>query len=106
MADGDSYELPRFGEAYDLERWSDGTTDSSGDLVWHNYYPEDSDWQNVTHVTLNFDPNGEGDYRNYNIDPDKPLDVWDSYDPDSPDPYYYDLDDLAGEAYDYYGFSY
>lgn len=106
MAFDDSYELPRFGEAYDLERWSDGETDAAGNLVWNNYYPEQDDWERITHVTLNFDPNGEGDYRNAVIDPDKPLSPWDTYDPDNPDPDYYDLDDLAGEMFEAYGFSY
>lgn len=88
--------MATYGEDYDLERWTDGARDSdSGNLIWHSTIPSNDTWERVTMVTLNFDPNGEGDFRNYHISPDEPLDVWD---PDSTDPYHYDLDDLADNA--------
>lgn len=101
-------DVPVFGSDYDLERWSTGERDAEGHMVWvDDRLPNNDEWADIRMVTLNFDPGapeGEGDYRNYPVHPDRPLDPYGSYDPD--DPYYYDLDDLAADAFDVYGFTY
>ena len=101
MPNHDRDELPIFGDNYDLERWSTGEHDAEGHLVWHHTLPNNDDWERITDVTLNFDPTGEGDFRNYKIDPDRPLDPY-GLDLDNPD--HYDLDDLAYQAFIDYGF--
>jgi hypothetical protein len=88
-----------WGEDYDVERWSRGGRDNEGHLIWYHHIPDDREQTEIRIVTLNFEPGspgGEGDYRNYYVPEDRPLDPWHSAsDPNSP---YYDLDDLATNA--------
>lgn len=100
-----------FGVDYDLERWTDGSRDKKGNLIWNDTLPSNRDWDRVRMVTFNFDPNapeGEGVYRNVHISPDRPLDPYGSNQPGYRGPhkggrygpdFYYDLDDLATEVY-------
>lgn len=96
---------PRFGDDYDLERYSFGERDSAGHIVWNYNYPDAGDWHHIRIVTINMDPRGSGDYRNYRIHPDRPLDPWGIPEPER-GPHHYDLDDLAGNALDSYGIDY
>lgn len=93
--------LPVFGHDYDLERWSTGARDTSNNLIWHTELPSNNDWASIRIVTMNFDPDGEGDFRNYHISPDRPLDVYGMEGED-----HYDLDDLALQAFLSYGFEF
>lgn len=101
-------ELLHFGIDYGIERWTDGSRDEGGNLIWHHDLPSNSDWDRVTMVTLDFDPKGEGNFRNIPISGDRPLDPYGSDNPDYQGPhkggrygpeYYYDLDDLASNFY-------
>lgn len=107
MADDRDWLLRLF-EDYDLERWTDGSRDAKGRLIWHDDLPRNRDWDHITMVTVNYDPEGEGNFRNIPISPDRPLDPFGSNDPQYRGPhkggrygldYYYDLDDLATNFY-------
>lgn len=107
MAD-DREDMLHLFENYDLERWSDGSRDESGDLIWHHRYPNNDEWDNIVWVTVNYDVNGEGHYRNIPIAPERPLDPYGSNHPNYQGPhkggrygpdYYYDLDDLVTNFY-------
>lgn len=96
--------VPHFGDDYDLARFSTGERDEAGHLIWHERLPMNDEWQHITMVTIDMDPHGEGMMRNFPINPDRPLDVYGTFDPDDPDSrYYYDLDDLVGDEMDRYG---
>jgi hypothetical protein len=99
--------LPEWGTDYDLERW--GTADESGGIIWHHSLPSNKDWDDIRIVTINLEPfEAEGDYRNYRIRPERPLDPYGAwkdeytgphkcgryFDTEGPDAYY-DLDNLA-----------
>lgn len=95
---------------FDIERWTAGKRDSSGRLIWHHTLPRNRDWDKVQILTLNYDPEGEGDYRNVYTDPQRPLDPFGSDQPGYRGPhkggrygpeYYYDIEDLATEFYWY-----
>lgn len=98
----------RFGENYDLDRYTFGDLDSEGHLVWHHGLPSNRDWDRIEMVTINYELDGEGRYRNVPISPDRPLDPYGSNEPGYEGPhkggrygpeFYYDLDDLATEFY-------
>jgi len=97
-----------YGINYDLERWTDGSKDESGHLIWHHNLPNNDDWDHIRMVTVNYDFEGEGHYRNIPIHPDRPLDPYGSNLPEyrgvhkggryGPE-FYYDLDDLVTNYY-------
>lgn len=99
MAASDRGDLPTFGYDYDLARWSTGERDDSGHVVWHERLPENNEWEHIRLVTIDFNPNGDHDYRNFPVPEDRPLDPYGSYDGQED---YFDLDDLVGEALDHY----
>lgn len=68
------------GDAYEIEKWTDDSREE-GRLVWHEGEPELDEWDSVRMITANYDPEGEGDYRNLAVSPDRPLDppVWSDY---------------------------
>lgn len=99
-------DVPTFGYDYDLERWSTGEYGADGKLIWHSELPSNADWEHVRLVTLNFDPGGEGDFRNYNIPAGRPLNVYGTIDDWPEGEPYFDLDDLAAQAFEHYGFEF
>ncbi len=93
------------GVDYELARWTTGETDAEGKLIWHETLPDNDQWKDITIVTLDYDPDGEGLYRNIRVSPldehGKPIEPLDPYArPDlakyGPD-YFFDLDDLASQ---------
>lgn len=90
-------------------RWSTGETDEAGHVVWHDTLPNNDQWQHITLVTIDMDPlNATADEpgmpRNFPVNPDRPLNVYNSFDENDPDSrFYYDLDDLVGDEMDRYG---
>lgn len=108
MARADDDDRLILGENYDLERYSFGDSDEQGHLIWHRGYPSNADWDRIRIVTIDYEIDGEGHYRNIPISPDRPLDPYGSNHPDYQGPhrggrygpdYYYDLDDLATNFY-------
>ena len=90
MADGKLVE----GDDYLVERWTDDSRDASGHLIWFPGAPSDEDMHRVRMVTVDRNPDGEPDYRNLAVNPDRPLDPRGARDSDyGPEPY--DLDDLV-----------
>lgn len=85
----------RLGENYTVERWTDDSRDENGHLIWTDGAPATpAEWDRLTMVCVDYDPEGEGDYRNLPVDPARPLDPpgADSS-PYGPEPY--DIDDLV-----------
>lgn len=85
---------PVLGVDYDLARWTTGERDDAGLLVWHERYPHNNEWDSVRMVTLDLNPHGEGDFRNYKVPPERPLDTYAVVESE----FHYDLDDLADMA--------
>lgn len=107
MSVGDDFELPTWGEDYELERYTFGDEDSEGHLIWHSGYPDNNDWERITMVTIDLDPYSvDGDFRNIEIDPDRPLDPWGFRPDDAQEGDWYDLDDLAASILDRYDIAY
>lgn len=96
--DFERYALWRRGHPGEFER------DDKGHIVWHDGPPSNKDWDRVGMVTVDYEFQGEGHYRNIVISPGRPLDPYGSdqegykgphkggrYGPE----FYYDLDDLV-----------
>lgn len=105
LADSNRPGLLILGEDFEVDRWAAGDRDSKGNLIWHDGRPELEQWNTVRMVTVDYDPAGEGNYRNIPISPDEPLDPYARPDLAKYGPeYFYDIEDLATQ-YQWYAFS-